>query len=385
MKLQFIPLHLLGIFCLYFWVSTDVKGDTLRLSSFIGGLPTEPAIDTAFIDSLFKDYFVPNPGASFIVIKEGNIVMSKAYGYADAENKVLATPYTNYRLASVSKQFTAMAIMILVHRGKLTYDTRLTDVFPEFPAYGQEINIRHLLTHRSGLADYGRFLEQDRTEQLLNREMLDSLMQTESTMFTPGSKFRYSNTAYALLPLIVEKLSGLSYTDFIHKEIFDPLEMNHSTTYYKGVDIENRAYGHVIEEGKVIKKDQSLTSALQGDGSIYTSVTEYAKWDQGLYNDKLMPQEELEEAFIAWDKNGKTRKKGYGYGWFISYKNGTKVLSHGGATIGFSLYVTRVPSKKLTVAVFSNRDQGDPNFKSISQALVSLFSDGEIPMPKEFR
>ena len=343
-----------------------------------------PLSDSALIDHLFRNYQVPNPGASFIVIKDGEIVKTEAYGYADVENNVLASPNTHYRMASVSKQFTAMAIMLLVHRGELTYESRLTDIFPEFPDYGKEISIRHLLTHRSGLVDYGRFLIRERTGQLFNQEMLDSLLTTTATEFTPGSKFRYSNTAYALLPLIVEKLSGQAYAEFMQENIFAPLGMETTTTYSPDIEIENRAYGYIVEDSEITPRDQSLTSALLGDGSIYTSVKEYFHWDQGLYTDKLLPQKTIQEAFQAWNTKGKSDKEGYGYGWFVNYVDGVKVLEHGGSTIGFSLYVMRVPSKKLSVAVFSNRNQGDPEFRDISRALLSLYSDGGFPLPERY-
>ncbi|PHR23167.1 MAG: hypothetical protein COA38_17275 [Fluviicola sp.] len=339
--------------------------------------------DTEFIDYLFKDYSGEKPGASIIVIKNGEIELAKSYGYSDLENNILATPQTNYRIASVTKQFTAMAIMILVNQGKLTYETNLTEIFPEFPAYGKDITVEQLLTHRSGLVKYNRFLKEGQTNQMLDKDVFEGLLTTDSTYFKPNTKYAYCNTSYAVMAQIIEKLSGLSFSDFMEKEIFQPLEMTNSTVLEIEKEIKNRAYGYVVKDTSITLKDQSLFSAIQGDGGIYSSVLDYYKWDQALYTDKLLPLNKLDAAFYNYDENGKSNKKGYGYGWVVDYYKGIKILQHGGSSTGFGSHVIRIPSENISVAIFTNRSKRGQELSNRAKALISHFTNGKFLMPFE--
>lgn len=165
-----------------------------------------------FIDSLFLDYDQPKtPGASVIVIHNGQIILDESYGFGNLEKEERATRNTNYRLASITKQFTAAAILMLVERNKLTLNTKLTNVFNSFPEYGNRITIYQLLTHTSGLIDYESLIPDTATEQVHDIDVLNMMMRIDSTYFEPGTDFRYSNTGYALLSLIVEKISGIFF------------------------------------------------------------------------------------------------------------------------------------------------------------------------------
>jgi CubicO group peptidase (beta-lactamase class C family) len=354
-----------------------------NLSKKIGKKDNVLDYDIEFINYLFKDYQAERPSASVIVIKDGEIAFTKSYGYADIENKTIATPNTNYRIASVTKQFTAMAIMILVHQGKLTYETSLTDVFPKFPDYGKGITIRHLLTHRSGLVNYNRFIEEGRTEQMLDKDVLNGLFETDSTYFLPGAKYAYSNTGYAVLAQVIEKISGDFFSDFMMREIFLPLNMTNSTILEAEKEIKNRAYGYIIKDSTITAKDQSMTSAIQGDGGVYTSVLDYYRWDKALYADMLIPQSELNDAFYNYDEDGKSNDKGYGYGWMVDYYNGIKILQHGGSSTGFGSHVIRIPGERISVAIFTNRNKGGSELSIKADALISHFSNGKFPMPFE--
>ncbi|MGB1284762.1 MAG: serine hydrolase [Polaribacter sp.] len=347
------------------------------------GIQNTPKInyDIEFIDYLFKDYDGNRPSASVIVIKDHLIDFKKSYGYADLENDKLATPETNYRIASVTKQFTAMAIMILVNQDKLSYETNLTEIFPEFPRYGKDITIRQLLTHRSGLVKYNRFLEKDQTEQMLDKDVLNGLLKTDSTYFRPNTKYAYSNTGYAVLAQVIEKITGMSFADFMEKEIFLPLEMNNSTILEKDKEIKNRAYGYIVKDTSVSTKDQSLTSAIQGDGGVYSSILDYYKWDKALYSDKLMPQTKLDEAFYNYNEEGKSTEDGYGYGWIVSYFNGIKIVQHGGSSTGFGSHVIRIPSENISVAIFTNRNKRGQELPNRAKALISHFTNGKFQMP----
>ena len=350
----------------------DISGSNLELDK-----------DDDFINYLFKDYDGTRPSASVIIIKDGDIKVAKSYGYADIENKLLATPTTNYRIASVSKQFTAMAIMILVNQGRLSYETKLTEIFPNFPKYGEDITIRHLLTHRSGLVRYHRFIAEGRTEQMLDKDVLAGLLKTDSTYFRPNTKYAYSNTGYAVLAQIIEKKSGVSFADFMKKEIFLPLEMTNSTILEIGKHIENRAFGYIVKDTSITAKDQSMTSAIQGDGGVYSSVLDYYKWDQALYENKLMPQTQLEEAFYNYDENGKSDENGYGYGWSVNYYKGIKILKHGGSSAGFGSHVIRIPSENISVAIFTNKNKRGQELPNRAKALISHYTDGKFQMPFE--
>ncbi len=339
--------------------------------------------DKAFIDYLFKEYTGERPSASFIVIQDGAVRLAKSYGYADIANGQLATPTTNYRIASVTKQFTAAAIMLLIHQGKLSYETKLTDVFPEFPEYGKTISIRHLLTHRSGLIKYNRFIQEGRTEQMLDKDVLNGLLTTDSTYFQPGTKYAYSNTGYAVLAQIIEKITGMSFSAYMNQEIFRPLNMTNSIILEKDKPIQNRAYGYIVKDTVITAKDQSISSAIQGDGGIYSSVLDYFKWDQALYSDQILPQAELDKAFYHYDEEGKSDEKGYGFGWRVSYYNGIKILEHGGSSTGFGSYVIRIPSENISVAIFTNRNKRGQQLANRAKALISHFTNGKFQMPFE--
>jgi len=353
---------------------------TTSKNNIIQELATE---DNQIIEYLFESYKADQPGINAMVIKEGKIVLNESYGIANINNKIKITPETNFRIASVTKQFTAMAIMILENQGKLKYETKLTDIFPDFPDYGKDITVRNLITNQSGLVDYFEFINEDRVEQYLDKEILDGLMKLDSTNFEPGSKYEYSNTGYAVLAQIVEKVSGQTFPDFMDKEIFQKLNMTSTQIFQLDNPIKNRAYGHSIKNDSIIFKDQSVSSAIQGDGGIYSNVMDYYKWDQALYSNKLLPKEKLEDAFYDWDNNKKTNKEGYGYGWFIDLHNETKVLNHGGGTAGFEHRVSRIPSLNLSVVLFSNRDGNGRNIMHRTNALTSIYSDYKIPMPIE--
>lgn len=333
------------------------------------------------IDFLFREYEGNKPGASVLVMKEGEFLLNKSYGFADIKNNIKTSATTNYRIASVTKQFTAMAIMLLEAQGKINYETTLREVFPNFPKYGDDITIRHLITHRSGLINYNRFIEKERTEQILDNEILEKLMETDSTYFSPGSKYAYSNTGYAVLAQIIEKVSGVSFSEFMKREVFDKIDMKNTQVFEVNKPIENRAYGYIVRDTSITAKDQSISSAVQGDGGIYSSVLDYAKWDKALYTDTLLPQEKLQEAFYAWEGDVKTDKSGYGYGWRISYHNNIKVVQHGGSTTGFSTHMIRVPSEQLTAVIFTNRNKRGNELENKANALISIYSDYKIPMP----
>jgi CubicO group peptidase (beta-lactamase class C family) len=311
---------------------------------------------TAAVDSLFSHYNTTSTtGASVMVIRNGEIIYNHAFGLADMERKVPATQQSNYRIASITKQFTAMAIMMLKEDGKLSLDDRLNKFFPSLPAYTSEITIRRMLNHTAGLPSYGDLIPPDRTEPLTDTDVLHLIEKTDTAMFSPGSKFEYSNTAYVLLGLVVAKVSGMPYGEFLKKRIFEPAGMAHTMVNSKTDSIPNRAYGYTLKEDKLIKKDQSRYSYLLGDGGVYSSVEDFYKWDQALYTSKLVKPETLKEIMTESSKEGDIP---YGYGWYLQEKYGTCCVWHSGGTSGFSTYYARYPKEKFSVILFANQADG---------------------------
>jgi CubicO group peptidase (beta-lactamase class C family) len=313
------------------------------------------------IDPLFSQYSQSTaPGASVSVIKNGKVFYSKAYGMANLEEHAPAITGTNYRLASVTKQFTAMAVMILVDRGKFSLDSRLTDVLPGAPTYLHEVKIRHLLNHTSGIVDYEDLIPESQTVQVLDKDVLSLLRSIDSVYFPPGAKFKYSNSGYSLLALVVESVSGQSFAEFLKKNIFAPLGMNHTLAYQQGIStVDNRAYGYSRSDTGFVRTDQSVTSAVLGDGGIYSSVDDLFKWDQALYSEALVHSSLFEEALTPARLNDGSRTT-YGFGWYVEPHRTTTRYLHEGSTRGFRNAILRMPDQQLTIIILTNRNEGEP-------------------------
>lgn len=311
------------------------------------------------IDLLFADYNNPGlPGAAVMVIKDGRIIFQKGYGVANIEKNESISRSTNFRLASVTKQFTAMSILLLIEKGELKINSTLKEIFPDFPDYGNYITIKNLLQHTSGLIDYEDLISDTVTIQVKDKDVLDIIMHTDSTYFTPGSQHRYSNTGYALLAMTVEKISGKPFGNFLKEKIFQPLEMENTIAFENGInEVKNRAFGYTITDNGVEFTDQSLTSAVLGDGGIYSSLNDLYKWDQSLYTDRLIDKKYLAESWTAGITSEQIEFP-YGYGWHLeTYKN-NKVVYHTGSTRGFRNIIYRIPDKKFTIVILTNRNSG---------------------------
>jgi len=327
--------------------------------------------DNNKIDELFLDYTGNVPGASIMVIKDGKKILEKNYGLANVEEEIPITSVTNFRLASVTKQFTAMCIMMLIEKGKMKFESTLTDIFDDFPDYGKQITIKHLLQHTSGLIDYEDLIPDNSTVQVLDTDVLNMMKGQDSTYFPPGSRYRYSNSAYAVLAMIIEKISGISFAQFLKENIFLPLEMNNTVAFEKGISIvNNRAYGYAVQSDSFIFKDQSLTSAVLGDGGIYSSITDLYKWDQSLYTDKLVTDGSIELAFTRGILDT-GEKIDYGLGWHLMDYKGKRCVYHTGSTCGFRNIIQRFPEEKLTIIILTNRDE--PELKNLGSRIAEMF------------
>jgi CubicO group peptidase (beta-lactamase class C family) len=312
------------------------------------------------IDALFADYTGSAvPGASVIVVQDGRVVLARAYGMADPVHGVAATTRTDYRLASVTKQFTAMAIMLLVRDGKLGYDLPVRDILPEMPRASQQVTIRNLLNHTSGVLDYEDLIPDTQTVQVHDADVLSLLSARDSMNFAPGTHYRYSNSGYCLLALVVERVSGMPFPRFLHERIFAPLGMTSSVAHQDGVDtVPNRAYGFTPDSGRFLPTDQSVTSATLGDGGVYTSALDLVRWDQALYPGGLLDSATLVQATTPPAlPNDSTQ---YGFGWFIDAHRGVRRWRHTGETSGFRNAIQRFPDRRFTVIILTNRNGGDP-------------------------
>ena len=349
---------------------------------FAENLPQEQKIDAILTSAGLKAGI---PGAAVIVIKDDKPVFERGYGVKDLSTLEKIDARTNFRLASVTKQFTAMAVMLLVHDGKLRYDERLTDIFPDFPEYGRAITLRMLLNHTSGLQDYEDLMTQPdpsrpvEQTQIQDAGVLDLLKKQNSTKFTPGSKWQYSNSGYVLLGLIVQKVSVQSFPEFLHDRIFSPAGMNNAVAYVRGINqVPNRAYGNSFENGAWKQTDQDSTSATLGDGGVYSSIEDMTKWEHALRHNTLLSRDEMQAALTPVDVPGVEGPDGmpaqYGFGWFLNPYKGHARMWHYGETVGFRTTIQRFTNDGLTVIMLCNR--ADLNPSALALHIADLYLDG---------
>lgn len=309
-------------------------------------------------DHLMQKYQGDVPGAALLVLKDGKPLLRKGYGLADLEAHTPVTPTTDFRLASVSKQFTAAAILLLAQDHKLTLDDSIRHWLPTLPASTDKVTLRQLLSHTGGLIDYEDLMPANQSAQLNDQDVLRMLSATPRNYFAPGTAYRYSNSGYVLLGLVVEKASGKTLQDFLAQRIFQPLHMDHTLLYvHDDKSVPNRAYGYSWTKGRWLRTDQDLTSATRGDGGIYSNIDDLARWDAALYDDRLLSDASRKAAFSPHAKvTGEPYQASYGYGWRIT----GDTLWHSGESIGFRNVIVRWPKQHLTVILLSNRNDPEP-------------------------
>ena len=335
-------------------------------------------LDEAFVDSLFADFNTPAaPGAAVLVAMDGKVLVSKGYGLADLDARVPVTPHTNFRLASVTKQFTAMATMLLVQDRRLRLDETLTDIFPDFPAYGSRITVRHLLTHTSGLQAYEDFVPDSQATQVLDADVLRRMMLLDSTYFTPGLRFRYSNSGYAVLAMIIEKRSGVRFAEFLKARIFDRVGMPWTLAREDGrAAVQRRAFGHSRRNGTWVRTDQSSTSAVLGDGGIYSSVSELYRWSNALETRELLG-DSLRALLFRRGTRSDSIGVDYGLGWYLATTHALSRTRHTGSSIGFRNAIIRYPTLRATIIVLTNRNNANAAAlaEAIAERLTALKHD----------
>ncbi len=332
------------------------------------------------VDSIFAPLVrSKSPGAAVLVRKNGTTAVQRGYGVRDLRTLAPIDARTDFRLASFTKQFTAMAVMLLEHDGLLRYDAPVTRFFPDLPEYSRKITVRHLLTHTSGLPDYEDLMEGGpwtESRQIQDDEVLALLKRSTAPKFAAGTGWAYSNSGYVLLGLIVAKVSGVPFGEFLGRRIFEPLGMDRTLVYVRGKNsVPDRAFGHSAKDGVLMETDQSSTSATQGDGGIYSNLEDLAKWDQALARHTLLRSAEMQQALIPvrlagggqtrWpdapgdDNLAPGQPVAYGFGWFLEPYAGRARMWHSGSTRGFSTAIERFPAENLTVVVLANRTDLD--------------------------
>lgn len=322
---------------------------------------TDTSTRDAAIDRLMQRYDGHVPGAALLVLKDGVPLVRRGYGRSDLAADIEAGPATNYRLASVSKQFTATAVLLLMQDGQLSIDDPVKRWLPSLPAVADAITLRHLLSHTSGVLDYEDLMAEPYPGQILDAGVLGLLEKQNRLYFPPGSRYRYSNSGYALLALVVERVSGMSFPDYLRARIFAPLGMRNTLARVDdGPAVPYRAFGYSETAGGWQFADQSATSAVLGDGGIYSNIDDLAVWDAALYDDRLLSQTSRALAF-----GHQARVSGesdtafhYGFGWRVAADHSR--VWHTGESIGFRNAMVRWPKQRLTVAVLSNRNEPSP-------------------------
>ncbi|MCB0118024.1 MAG: beta-lactamase family protein [Anaerolineales bacterium] len=332
-----------------------------------------PVVDedslSAKVDELISETNIgadEGPGGAVMVIQDGNILHQKGYGLADIDTGKPITPETIFHLGSVSKQFTALGVMILEQQGELDYDASIGEYFPELAWMGEEVTIRRLLQHTSGIPDYDE--NEDLydalmaiSEQPSNADVITALSEQTELLYEPGSEFLYSNTGYDVLGALIESISGQSYPDFMEENIFSKLGMQDTFAVPDPARLKgpNVSVSYMDEGGEPQAYEPDPLDDINGSGSTYSNLTDFFLYDQALYGDEILSQDALEEAFIpATLDNGKSTD--YGFAWDVTDYQGETYYGHSGAWLGFSSYYVRFPERQLSIVLLLNFDYLQP-------------------------
>jgi CubicO group peptidase (beta-lactamase class C family) len=332
----------------------------LAAGPLVHAAPASSQDVAARIDQVLSaTYKADAPGATVIVVKDGKTILRKGYGLADVERKLPLAPDTVMRLGSVTKQFTAAAIMMLVDEGKIKLDDDITVYLPDYPAQGKKVSIEHLLTHTSGIVSYtGKpGFKNGMQDDLTVSRMIDSF-KSDPLEFEPGSRYKYNNSGYFLLGAIIEKVSGLTYDKFVEQRIFVPLGMKH--TAYEGHERSKtvHALGYTTKQGGGFAPGAAISMTQPyAAGSLVSNVDDMARWDAAVSSGKLLKAASWQRSFTPYVLSGGASTN-YGYGWEMGKLQGAVMIAHGGSIPGFKTFTLRIPSEKLYVAVLSNADSG---------------------------
>jgi CubicO group peptidase (beta-lactamase class C family) len=323
------------------------------------------------------------PGLALAVCRDGRLVKAQGYGLANVEHQVPVKPETIFQSGSLGKQFTATAVMMLVEAGKLALDDPITRYFDAAPAGWRDITVRHLLTHTSGIKDWEGEKDIDYRRDY-SEEQLAKVAMGLPPDFRPGTQWSYSNTGYVLLGILIHKVSGQFYGDFLHDRVFEPLGMTTARVINEADIVPNRAAGYQLVEDKLKNQDWVAPSVnTTADGSLYLTVLDLAKWDAGLRADRLLGPGGLQQMWTPVRlANGSSYP--YGFGWGIDEQRGRRLIEHGGSWQGFRAAINRYVESGLTVIALANLAQAQP--EAIASGVAGVLEASlALPDPREPR
>lgn len=313
----------------------------------------------ARIDGLFANIVGErSPGFAVLVSEDGRVIVQKGYGLADIDSRRRISPETQFRIGSITKEFTSVAVMKLQEQGRLSLDDRLSKFIADYPR-GEEISLYHLLTHTSGLRDYTAktdFLE-NVTRPTTTQALIESFKQVGYDS-APGDRYRYNNSGYVLLGYVIERASGMTYEAYLRRTFFEPLAMRNTGVRHGGREPRNEARGYANEGGSFVPAADWDMSQFGAAGSLYSTVSDLNRWSDALFNGEVLSAASLDQALTIGVLRGDDPKypleTGYGLGFEIATLNGLRQVGHGGELAGFGGYLLHVPKEGITVVLLHN-------------------------------
>jgi CubicO group peptidase (beta-lactamase class C family) len=339
-----------------------------------------PSKANQYMDNLAKlDYF----SGAVLIARDGRVLLSRGYGMADLDHDVPNAPTTKFRIGSVTKQFTAMAVMLLQEQGRLSVHDPVCKYVPACPAEWQRITIHHLLSHTSGIPSFTDFPDNDDYERR-HMTLLATMdrFKNKPLEFKPGEKFNYSDSNYLVLAYVIEKASGQSYESFLKEKIYQPLGMSNSGYDHPQMILKQRAIGYLRQGDVVINNSHYFVMDTPcGGGSQYSTVEDLYRWDQSLNTEKIVSRRSLDAMFTphtpeSYQWHGYFK---YGYGWMLGELFHRKIIWHDGGINGFVSYIGRYPDEKLTIILLSNREDAFVRRASMDLAAIAFQEPYSFP------
>ncbi len=315
--------------------------------------------EAARLDSLMAaTYPTGAPGAAIAVVRNGSVVFKRGYGIADIVSDAPITPSTNFNICSMTKQFTAYAVLQLEQAGKLSLSDPINKYLPAFtPHVADAVTVRHLLTHSSGIMEHYDFVDRAKYKEFWDKDVVEVLSGVDTMNFTPGTRYQYSNAAFCILSEIIAKVSGESFPDYLYRHVLSPLGMTGSKVIQPSFTIDERSFGYTIDKDTVRLSDagQSLFFSTMGDGGLYTSIDDYLQWITAILGKGSLDPTLVGRACTAQFPIDTARELSYGFGWFVAGRGDRRVIYHTGSNGGFRTIVFTKPSAGYAVVIFSNR------------------------------
>jgi CubicO group peptidase (beta-lactamase class C family) len=320
------------------------------------------------LDKIMKDCVTQKKfSGSVLVAKGDDILLDRGYGMSDYDKKILCKPQTIFEIGSITKQFTATAILMLEEKGLLSVNDSLSKYIPDYPK-GDKIKIYNLLNHTSGIIEYLQIIEaQDNVKSIYTPNELIELFKNKPLEFDPGTSFMYSSSNYLLLGYIIEKVSGMKYADYLEKNIFKPLKMNNTGCTNSKVNIKDKAIGYsMVMPGYNIKQKENDGTLEYSGGNIYSTVEDMFKWSNALFSGKLIKEASLNKMLTP-------NLSDYGFAWIINKaKDGSKIVYHTGGVPGFISIIERNVNKNYSIILLCNNEEVDHNIITIPQELYNV-------------